>query len=248
MATENNSGGMFRSIGSLFRPTQQVSQVQQPQPQPQQQQVNNGPGSSMQLLNDPLQQQKQDSPLDAFTDLWKNDPNGQQTNVDPFSQPLFQTDPQKIMEAASKQNFTANIPPELMQKVLAGNDPQALVEVINNVAQQSLALSLQLQTATTEQAGSRIGQRFNQAFGDKFKEHTLRSTKPDNPALNHPAAAPMLEMLRERMRVKNPDKSAAEINQMAEQYFTEWAGMFGSGNKQEANTNAADPSDFSTWA
>lgn len=240
----------FLSNLNPFRNVQQVQQTQQPAgPNPnQQQQVNNGPGSSMQPGGGQQQEQNPNSPLDAFKDIWNND-STQQQNADPFANPLFQSDPTKIVEAANQQDFLRNAPPELMQKALGG-DAQSMMDIINHSTRQALALSLQLQTATTEQAGKRIGERFNQALPNKFKEYSVRNQRASNPALEHPAVKQMMESTRDRFAAKYPDKRPEEIQAMTEDYFAQVSAAFQGGSPDGQKQQQALPgggTDFSNW-
>lgn len=221
---------------------------QQPAP-PQQQQPSGTPGSSMQPGGGQPETTQQNSPMDAFANLWQNDPNQQNQNADPWSSPLFNSDPSKILEAANQQDFLRSAPQELLQKALGG-DMQSMLDLINHSTRQALGLSLQLQTATTEQAGKRIGERFNQSLPSKFKELSVRNQKPNNPALEHPAVKQVMESIRDRITAKNPDKRPEEIQAMTEDYFQQFSHLF-SGNtdegKQQQTTLPGGGTDFSTW-
>lgn len=242
------------SFANIFRPTQQVSlspnSVQPPAspPQPQGQPgpnpgntagtqgPNNGPGSSMQQgsFNGPgtggqqpqgTNTPPQSSPLDGFAELWKTNANPDSTGSgDPFTQPLFSTDPAKIREAASQIDFLQAVPQELMQKAMSGNDPQSFMQVMNAVAQNALATALQVSTQTVEQAGSKIGERFNKALPNRFKDLQITSAQPTNPVLSHPAVQPMLNMVRNQIKMANPDATPQQVNQMAEDYLSKFAG------------------------
>jgi hypothetical protein len=239
-------------FGSLFSPRQQQ---QAPQQQQQQQPT---PGSSMQPAgNQPQQQAPQGgeqgtgkpaaSPLDTWKDLWKTpDTQGQQP-ADPFSQPLFNMDSAKLQEAVTKTDFTQGVPPELMQKVMQGGDPQALISLINHVGQQSLSLSMQLNQASLEQAGKTIGKRVNDTLPGKFNEFQLNNTAPTNPVLQDPAVAPMLKMARSQVRMMHPDKSAAEINALAEQYISDFANVVAGGKGPNTNDGGGQKGEMD-WA
>lgn len=244
-------------MGLFDRFTSAGSQPQQQQPQ-QQQGPQNGPGSSMQQNNPGAgagtgapgtPPTAPSNPLDNFKDLWKNPDTSGQPPADPFSQPLFNTDPTKIVEASQKANFLSQIPQELMQKAMSGQDPQAFMEVINSVGQQSLALALQLSTATIEQAGSKIGERYKQDVPNRFKDVQLNSIKSSNPVLSHPSAEPMLQMLRGQIRKNEPNLSADEINRKAEEFLTTFAGQLSPGSQGEGNSgpNSKEGTDWSTW-
>lgn len=189
------------------------------------------------------------SPLDAYKDLWKTAGTEGQQPADPFAAPLFQTDPNKLREAVTKTDFLQGVPQELMQKVMAGNDPQSLMQLINHVGQQSLALSVQLTSSLQEQAGQTIGERFKKAIPDKFKELQLNSQPPENPILANPAVEPMLKMAKQQIRMTNPDLSAAEINQRAEQYIMAFATSVagGSGPSSTSGSEQKAETDWAAW-
>lgn len=238
------------SIGNLFRPTQQVTIA--PTQQQQQQQVppmgQNNPGADPANLPAPQNQQtppaEPPNPLDAFKDLWKTDPNATPPQ-DPLAQPLFNTDPAKIREAAGKIDFLGQVPQDVMAKVQSG-DQQALLQVINFVAQKSFATATELNAATHEQAYARTTERWQQALPNRVKELQVNSIQSDNPVLSHPAAAPMLDMTKRQLQMKHPDKTPQEIHRMAESYLTDFA------KSLNPNTPATQPessggTDWEKW-
>lgn len=217
--------GMFDSVANMFRPTQQVSMAP----------VQVAPGSNMPVANpgatagapqagtsQPTAGTPPANPLDAFTPLWQNDPNAAPT-ADPFSTPLFNTDPAKIQEAAGKMDFLASVPQDVMAKAMGGNDPAAFMQVMNFVAQKTLATAAQLSTATVEQGASRSNQRMLSALPGRVKQIQLDAMQPENPALQHPAAQPFLQMARTQLQMKNPGMSAQEIQKRAEQYVSDFS-------------------------
>lgn len=229
-----------------------------------------GPGSSMQphqpnadpnkiaqipdngTGNAPAQKTEQEpiSPLDQFKDIWQTPTtkDGKQP-VDPLTQPLLNTDPAKLAEAAKKMDFTQSIPPDLMQKALAG-DANSLAQVINASAQAAFMASAQLNTQLVEGAVRQNNDRFSSTLEDRFRKHLVDNTRSENPVLNHPAAAPMLDLAKRQLLSKYPDKTPTQINQMAEQMFTEFAtALTGetSRQKQQSNGGGHDPYDFSDF-
>jgi hypothetical protein len=263
---------MFNNIANMFRNTQQVTTPGGTPPQPgggNNPAASGGrpaptgkPGSTLdpnaaQNQADPNNPnpnpQAQNSPLDTFKGLWDTDPTKPDPNADPFSQPLFQTDPTKIREAASQIDFLAQVPQDLMAKAMSGSDPQAFMQVINSVAQTALATSLQIGTASQEQAGQRIGQRFNAALPGKMKSYQVQSAPATNPALNHPAVQPVLRSVREAIQRQNPDLHPDQIREMSEKYFTEMMAAAGGGQgNNPGNANGAneqqDDFNWMSWA
>lgn len=230
MATGFNFGNLFRNTQQVtMAPSQQQAPQQQQPPQPQgtpgstmqQQRPQQQPGQQQQPTGGEQQPGQQNSPLDAFADLWKTDPNKtpNPASQDPWAEPLFATDPAKIREAAGKMNFLEHVSPELMQKAMSGNDPQAFMQVINSVGQSTLAAALQIGTATTEHAGKQIGDRFNKALPGRFKDMQIEGAQPSDPRLQHPAVQPMLKFARNQVKQMYPDATPQEIQAKSEQYI-----------------------------
>lgn len=257
------------NFGNLFRNTQQVALAPtQQQQQPPQQQPPGTPGSTMQQRpgqqaqpGQSAQQQPsaggsqqssgQNSSLDAFADLWKTDPTKtpNPASQDPWADPLFATDPSKIREAASKMDFLGQVPQDLMQKAMSGNDPQAFMQVINAVGQNTLAAALQIGTATTEHAGKQIGERFNKSLPGRFKDMQIEGTQPSDPRLQHPAVQPMLKFARNQVKQMNPDASPQEIQAKAEEYILAMmsGGDSGDGGGSSATGNSQDNFNWGGW-
>lgn len=224
-------------IMDIFRPAQQA-------PQPSNQLIpQNNPGA------DPKNQEatKPSSPLDAFSDLLKNTNTDTGQSPDPFSQPLFNADPSKIAEAAGKADFLGTLPPDLVQKAMSGNDPQAFLDVINRVGQQSLAMAVQLTTATVEQAGTKLGSRFKDALPAALKDTQLKTMKSDNPVLQHPSSEPLLAMLRDRIRRNEPNLSAQEINKKAEEFLSTWAAELTRPAQAAPESSTSQEMDWDRW-
>lgn len=236
--------GPLTSIANLFRPTQQVTVAPSSQPLAQQ-----NPGAAAVVppagTSNPT---PESNPLDAFTPLWQTDPNAANA-VDPLTTPLFKTDPAAIAAAAGKIDFLAQIPQDLMAKAMSGNDPAAFMQVLNGVAQRTLATATQLNAATLEQATTRNNARLQQALPQTVKRIQLDSIVPENAALQHPASQPFLQMVRSQIQAKNPEMSPQQVNKRAEEVLVGYAGQIaGPSPSEKAQTQAqADGTDWDTW-
>ena len=73
------------------------------------------------------------SPLDQYAALWQSATNADgkpiAPSADPLGQPIFNFDPTKITESASRMDFTTGIPAETIQKALGG-DAAAFAEAV----------------------------------------------------------------------------------------------------------------------
>lgn len=229
--------------------TPQPQQGQQPQPTQFQLPAPNGtqpaPGTQP-----PAEPQKPVSPLDAFSGLWQTakNPDGtpKEPPKDPWSEPLLQADPAKIMESASKYDFMRSVPPELMQKA-TGGDFQAMMQIINHVGQQALGVGAQLSTASIEHSGGRIKERFEKSFDGRFKQASLSNLPAKNPILQHEAAAPMLRMIREQAQAANPQWTPEQVAAYAEDYLTKFAGTLAPQQQAQQPQDGNGEQDWMSW-
>lgn len=188
------------------------------------------------------------SPLDTFSDMWKTDAtSGNQ------AQPLFNIDQAKMMEAARQQDFTKLISQEQMQAVLAGGEGamQAFTAVLNIVGQDVYARSAMATTKLIEGAVNKTNKTMTDSLPDMIKRHNVSNgLREDNPALNHPAAQPIVSALEAQMTMKYPNASAREIRNMVTDYMTNFAGLVNppaASAQQVAATKAAAGTDWSTF-
>lgn len=234
---------VLNNIANMFRNTQQVTQA----PAAPLTQAN--PGAAAPVPPSGTDNSPPSNPMDEFATIWQTDPKSQPT-IDPLNTPLFNTDPAKINAAAGKIDFINQVPAELLQKAMSGSDPQAFLQVMNTVAQRTLATATQLNAATIEQATTRNNARIHDALPDRLKRIQLETMAPENPVLAHAASQPLLQMVRSQIQMKEPGLSAAEINKRAENYLSGFASQLVAPTSAEtelARTKTAG-TDWDTWA
>lgn len=221
---------MFKAITDLFngsQPQQQpASQLPQNQGQPQGQPQSSGSQQidvTQQKKNNPNQET---APLDAFNDLWKDKP-ADGGNVDPNNsatpQPKGKTAPQEpnFAEYAKKVNFSQalNSNPELVQKALQG-DTQAFGQVINSVAQAVFAASLKSSHSMGASRETKFRESLIGELPSHFKSFAVANTPNENPAFNHPAFKPMVDVIKQQILQQFPDATPDDVNSKAKEYFT----------------------------
>jgi len=160
------------------------------------------------------------SPLDQFKDLWQPDANPTEP------QPLINVDPKALAEAARKTDFAKMIAPEHLQAISQGGEAavQAFAQAMNQVGQGVYAQAAFASTKITEQAIAKAMERFQSEIPAHVKRLNASETlRNDNPALSHPAAAPILGAIQATLTQKHPNASSAELAQMAKQYLTNFA-------------------------
>ena len=149
------------------------------------------------------------SPLDKYTELWKNDPNAKPDT--PFT---FNSDPAKLLDTAKTIDFTKVISPELQARITAGGaDAQtAMVEAMNGVAQMSFAQSANASAKIVETALQAQETRFKEMLPQLIKQHSVAdSFRNDNPFMTDPALSPVVGALQTQFTKQYPHATAAEV-------------------------------------
>lgn len=242
--------GILNNISNLFRPTQQVSVA----PQQPMAQVNPGAaavvppaGTALPTVQAPAEPA---NPLDNFASVWQT-PQGNNgaPQGDPLATPLLNSDPSKIAAAAGKMDFLAKVPQEVMQRAMSGNDPQAFMQVMNFVGQQTLAAAAQLSTAATEHSHRANNQRLMGVLPGQIKAAQLASMTPENPVLQHEASQPLLKVVRTQIQQSEPNLSPQQIQAKAEQYLMTFASQLSPQAAAPAPAPGTDGSqDWDNWA
>jgi hypothetical protein len=219
---------------------------------------------SAQLSQQQQQQQKQDedptkkkaddsakteSPLDQYSDLFKNDPNAKPQDD---GAPKFDIDPKKIADAASKTNFAGALPSELLVKIAAGGEDgmKAAVAAMNSVAQNSYAQSTVVTGKLIEQALQRQATYFQETVIPQItrqmgSEESLREL---NPILNHSAVQPVAAAIRSSLAEKNPDATPKEIAKMTNDFFSALASAVTPPSNKGENTQQGRGQKEQDWS
>lgn len=242
------SGIMGKLFGSFAQ--------QQPQPQQQTQQGQQGnPGNIPPVnANPPMEgnstvpansgaAMEPVSPLDKFSELWKNDPKFQPKK----QEPMFNVDPAKVAAAAKNNDFLASIPTELLDKIKAGGEDAmpALLAAMNNMSQKGFGDSAVATTKIVEDALEKQRVAFEKMLPGLIGKQTVSDTlRKTNPVFNHPAAETVLKSLTEQVALKNPNMSPEQQAEMASEYLISLS--------QAANPTKPDPAvagatDWSTF-
>ena len=163
------------------------------------------------------------SPLDQFSTLWE--PSSTTPTVDGTlpANMFLGTDPTKMLEAARKVDFAKSIPPEVLAKITAGGPDaaQAFASALNDVSQRAYAQSSFASTKIVEAALSKFQEGVDSRLPGQIRNHQVsQSLRESNPALMHPAAAPIMEAMQAQLAVKFPQASVADLQGMASQYLT----------------------------
>lgn len=168
------------------------------------------------------------SPLDQFSKLWEP---ATTAGVDPTlpANMFAGTDPAKMLEAARKVDFAKNVDPAVLAKITAGGPDAAaaFAQAMNDIGQRAYAQSSFAATKIVETALEKFQQGLDARLPNQVKSFQVsEALKQSNPALTHPAAAPIMEALQAQMTVKYPNATVSEINDLASQYLTQFGAAF----------------------
>lgn len=172
-------------------------------------------------VNDATKDGATKSGLDQFADIWD-------TSAQPGAQgqPLFNISQEKVMEAARKQDFIAQAATkEQLDKIMAGGAEaaQAMMEIMNTVAQNSFAQSALAATKLIDGALDKGGFARLSDVDTRVKNISVTNTlQQENPVFAHPAAQPMLDAVKNQLMVKYPNATPNELTAMAKNYLTEF--------------------------
>lgn len=184
-------------------------------------------------------------PLAAFSTLWEPT---QQTNEVPM---FGNVDPKKLMEAASKTDFSKAIPKDALSKIQAGGDGamEAFAGALNQVAQTVFANSALTSAKLLDQALKKQEQIFAAKIPTLVKQHSVSDTlRSENPAFNNPAVQPLIQALEMKLATKHPNATAAELTGMAKDYLTKIGSVFNPAKEtQTEDATVTGTEDWDIW-
>lgn len=186
------------------------------------------------------------TPIDKFSKVWETAP------TDPTNNPAQGEGltPEKMLEAASKVDFSKVLDQASLQKITAGGEEavQALVGLLNKTAQtvygQSTVVAKKLVDQAVEQSEARFAERVPQMVRRQAMKDGLVS---ENPAFNHPAVAPIVEVLQQQMAQKYPNATAAELQSLAKEYFQGAAQALNPAKPAPKGSSGPEAIDWDSW-
>lgn len=172
------------------------------------------------------QQAGDKSPLDAFSDLFTIDKDAKQK---PAVGSVFEVDPVKIKDASKQMDFTKNISDELLEKIRGGGEEatSALIAAMNQMSQTNYAYAVALATQMAKKASEHTLEQVQALVPDLVRN--LRANEDfsnENPALNHPAAQPLIKAMMQQFATKYPDASPKELRVKATEYLSTFGKLF----------------------
>lgn len=241
---------LIESAMSFFQPRNAAtpaSQMQAPAPTPNGTQVQN-PNPAADPTNVPADPTAQVSPLDSFSKLWE--PKPVDKDAPPAFDPgnIFQLNQESMAQALSTVNFASGISEEQVAAITAGGPDaiKALGEMLNNTARQTMSAATQASAKMIEKAMTSATGAMDTKISNTVRQNQIAShLQETNPALNHPAAAPMVAALQAQLASQFPKSSPAEITQKVQEYMGAFAAV--ASGKPEAEAEAAKAAAGTDW-
>lgn len=173
----------------------------------------------------PNTETKVESPLDAFSGLWDTTNNA---GSDASDAPYFNVKPEDLAQAASTVDFSKVINKETASKIASGGEEAvaAFMESMNKVAQSVYAQSTLAAMTVAEKAARKANSQVMDQLPSAIRKQSVsESLRTENPALQHPAAQPILQALEHQLGLKYPNATSAEIKQHAQKYLSGFAAL-----------------------
>lgn len=239
------------SIMDFFRPQAAQTPVAQQAPagsteNGQQQQVANPTADPTKVAG---AEPEKVSGLDAFKDVWQTKPKEEGAPEEFNPSKIFDLNQESMNKALASVDFTKGITEDHINAIQAGGPEamKALSEMLNNTARQTMGAATQasakmIESALTGAQGSLDRKINTQVRSNQVASHLQES----NPALNHPAAAPLVKALQTQFESQHPKANPQEISEMVTKYMVGFADL-AAGKKQETSEEAAPGAGNTDW-
>lgn len=167
------------------------------------------------------------NPLDKFKDIWQPPVGADGKPIPKKDTSVFgNIDHSKIVEAAGKQDFSKFVKPETLAAIAKGGPEAqtAFTAFAQDFGTNLFAMSASSTTQLIEKALATQRTQFQAELPGILKSVNLgENLRTKNPVLDHPAARPIVDGLKRSLTARYPDATAAELQTMAEEYFTTFA-------------------------
>lgn len=155
------------------------------------------------------------NPLDVYKNMFDTSKNAAEEAA-----PAFKLDDKVLSEVSGKLQFASGVNPELMQRA-QGGDINALIEMMNVVAQNAYKAAIGHGAALTDTHLNSRADYEKKTLGNKVKEQLISSQLADVPNASHPVVKAELVRIASMLAKENPDASAEQIKTEAVRYLNE---------------------------
>lgn len=182
------------------------------------------------------------NPLDVYKNMFDTSKNAAEDVA-----PAFKLDDKVLNEVSGRLQFASGVNPELMQRA-QGGDVNALIEMMNVVAQNAYKAAISHGTALTDTHLNSRAEYEKKTLGSKVKEQLISSQLADVPNANHPVVKAELARIASMLAKQNPDASAEQIKTEAVRYLKEvQAAMNPTTESQQTQKTAGEVDDWEAF-
>lgn len=182
------------------------------------------------------------NPLDVYKNMFDTSKNAAEDVA-----PAFKLDDKVLNEVSGKLQFASGVNPELMQRA-QGGDVNALIEMMNVVAQNAYKAAISHGTALTDTHLNSRAEYEKKTLGSKVKEQLISSQLADVPNANHPVVKAELARIASMLAKQNPDASPEQIRTEAVRYLNEvQAAMNPTAQSQQTQKTAGEIDDWEAF-
>lgn len=161
---------------------------------------------------------KAEAPLDNFKDVWQAP--DKPAPVTPLS-PSLNFDNDKLMAEARKMDFTAGMPAEISDKLKSG-DAASIQTALSWATQNAFAQAIGMSSKITEAAlAKQADTMMKEHFPKLLKDHQIQTAAI--PGTDNPAISGMRTAIQSQLSMKNPNATAAQINEMTGDFMQQMA-------------------------
>lgn len=236
----------FRTAPVVAAPAAQPQQQTNGQPQ-----TAADPAMQQQVQADPNAKTVEPDPMDAFKDLWAPVAKVEGAEEDFNPQAIFNIDPATMQAAIGKINFAEGVVTEQdLQAITAGGPEamQAFMKALNGTGAKAMQLATTASAKMVEQAMTRASGAMDKKIASGVKLNQVSTAMQElNPALSHPAAAPMVNALKSQFTAKHPTATPNEITAMISSYLDNFAGIAAGKKEEVVDPNAAGKAAETDW-
>lgn len=182
------------------------------------------------------------NPLDVYKNMFDTSKNAAEDVA-----PAFKLDDKVLNEVSEKLQFASGVNPELMRRA-QGGDVNALIEMMNAVAQNAYKAAISHGTALTDTHLNTRAEYEKKTLGSKVKEQLISSRLADVPNANHPVVKAELARIASMLAKTNPDASPEQIRTEAVRYLNEvQAAMNPTAQSQQTQKTAGEIDDWEAF-
>lgn len=176
-------------------------------------------------------------PMLDFGKLWEDTPDDPKNPKPKKVGYVADLDPKALADSVGKMDFTKNITPEQRTAMLAGGEEglTAMLGIINQASRQAVSTTYQAGNRMVASALEKAEAGFLEKVPGHVKNQLVDNSLSDNPIMNDPAYAPIVEATKQRFLTRFPKATAAQVNTAVTGFFED---MVTKGTKKPANDGA----------